>query len=221
MQFQRYAIYFTPQTSALADFGAKWFGWDMANGIRLDPLATDEIIKTPQRYGFHATIKPPFRLAAGHSPQDLERALEQFCDRSFKVSLEGLKLAQLGSFIALVPLGDSHDLNALAADTVEALDVFRAPITEAELVKRRSKGLSVIQDGLLMAWGYPYVMEEFRFHMTLTGRLPKALRSEVIEALEEHLQQVPLRPFTIDALSLVGEDMQGFFHLIHRYALSN
>ena len=35
-------------------------------------------------------------------------------------------------------------------------------------------GLTDRQEALLTQWGYPYVMEEFRFHITLTGALDPA-----------------------------------------------
>ena len=71
--FRRYAIYFAPRPRrALARFGAAWLGWDAEAGADRDgpelaglPRPRAEIVATPRRYGFHATLKAPFRLARG------------------------------------------------------------------------------------------------------------------------------------------------------------
>ena len=132
----------------------------------------------------------------------------------------GLAVRRLGRFLALRPLGDETALNALAAACVEALDPFRAPAGEAELARRRANGLSPAQDANLMRWGYPFVMDQFRFHITLTGRLSDDVLPEVEQALQQALTPLLPRPFTITDLALAGEAEDGQFHLIHRYTLS-
>jgi hypothetical protein len=92
------------------------------------------------------------------------------------VTIPSLEVRRLGGFIAVVPTEPSAALADLAAATVAALDPFRAPPSEAELARRRKARLSDRQEALLMKWGYPYVMEEFRFHLTLTGRLDRRRR---------------------------------------------
>jgi len=227
MDYKRYAIYFTPPPGPFADFGAGWLGWDPATGHRPPapdiaglPAAREDITATPRKYGLHATIKPPFRLADGQSAEALNGALRDLCGQLVTIRLDGLDCAALGRFLALVPCGDTTALDTLAARVVRDLDRFREPPSEAELTRRRSGGLSPSQEGLLIQWGYPYVMDEFRFHITLTGKLPKAQTAAVREILEPHITPLLPRPFTIDALSLMGEDDEGVFHLIHRHALS-
>ncbi len=226
MKFKRYAVYFTPPPGPLADFGAAWLGWDPENGVLPAPVdlhklnaVREEMTATPRKYGFHATLKPPFRLADGYDLPALQAATRRLAQGAQPFLLEGLQPALLGRFLALVPEGETTTLDALAAETVRALDAFRAPLTEAELAKRRANALSPRQVRLLLKWGYPYVMETFRFHMTLTGKLPKAQAAEVLGALAPVLQDVVSRPFPIDALSLMGEDEAGWFHLIERCAL--
>ena len=63
-------------------------------------------------------------------------------------------------------------------------------------------------------------MEAFRFHITLTGPLPRPELEVVTAALRPHLAGVLDTPFAVDALSLAGEDGEGRFHLIHRQALT-
>lgn len=227
MRFGRYGIYFTPPPGGFADAGARWLGWDSTTGenpvppdVRNLPLPWEEITAVPRKYGFHATIKPPFRLAQGTDIDALTSSFVEHCGLHAPVMIEGLSLVTLGRFLALVPIGETRDLAALAAASIRELDRFRAPASQEELAKRRATGLTPVQDAMLRKWGYPYVMEAFRFHMTLTGKLPKAVLPAVTNALETHvLPHVP-RPVCIDALSLMGEDEAGRFHLVHRAALS-
>ena len=227
MEFKRYAIYFTPAPGPLADFGAAWLGWDPVQGIPVaHPKANDlprpvsEITQTPRKYGLHATIKPPFRPAASVTQGALCTALEEFCAAQPVIALDGLGVAQLGRFLALRPAGDETKLNTMAADAVRAFDIFRAPLTEAELTKRRASGLTPAQEALLQTWGYPYVMEEFRFHITLTGKLPKAEGRALAPRLQALLGPLLPQPFLIDGLALMGEDKAGQFHQITRLSFS-
>ena len=226
MPFKRYAIYYTPG-GALSRFGAGWLGWNPLTGedephpdVAGLPAPVAEITETPRKYGIHATIKPPFRLAKGVSEAALRSAAEAFCATQAPVRLQGLEMRQLGRFLALVPEIDSADLDQMAADAVRALDPFRAPLTDEDIAKRRGNGLTEQQDTLLLQWGYPYVMEEFRFHITLTGKLPKVQVGQVAEVLTPIVTPLLPRPFVIDALSLLGEGEDGRFYLIQRYALS-
>jgi hypothetical protein len=55
-----------------------------------------------------------------------------------------------------------------------ALEICRAsalPLTEEELTRRRKAELTPEQDKLLVDWGYPWVLDEFNFHFSLTGSL--------------------------------------------------
>lgn len=224
--FQRYAIYFTPSPDTpLARFGAAWLGWDSASGVReghpqAPGLDVATITATPRKYGFHGTIKPPFVLADGMQPNDLESALRMLCAHAAPVHLEGLELSRLGSFLALTPKGDAHALGALAAKAVEDLDPFRAPPSDDELARRRSRHLSPAQEANLSQWGYPYVRDQFRFHLTLTGRMTPELGDAVIARLQPEFDAMALAPYRIDALTLLGSDADGHFHQLHRVALS-
>ncbi|MEP4507852.1 MAG: DUF1045 domain-containing protein [Paracoccaceae bacterium] len=226
VMFSRYAVYFTPvPSSALAQFGARWLGWDSDAGqapIGLTTPALDvpRITETPRKYGFHGTIKPPFRLASGTNAADLEEKLRAFCTSHTAVHLSGLKLQRLGHFLALVPDGPADDLAQLAAHVVQDFDDFRAEPDDAELAKRRARSLTPMQDAYLRRWGYPYVMDEFRFHMTLSGRLNQDDLEAAESALTPLLQDIPMSPFAIDALTLLGEADNGRFHQLQRFALA-
>ena len=223
----RYAIYFTPPPGPLADFGASWLGWDPAKGQEVRqpeipglPAPVADLTEAPRRYGLHATMTPPFALAPGTGETALADAFAAFCAATAPVTLDGLAVAPMGRFLALLPEGDQRAINALAAAAVRAFDPFRAPLTRAEIARRRGGGLSMAQEARLARWGYPHVMEGFRFHITLTGKRPRAELLRLQAVLVAQLAPVLPRPFAVDALSLVAEDAAGRFHLRHRRPLA-
>ena len=222
MSFVRFAIYYLPPEGALADFGAAWLGWDVSaarTAVSPHVHGLDDVTMTPRRYGFHGTLKPPFRLADGMGVEGLRAAVSEMARDCPPAQCDGLELSRLGRFLALTPVGDASEIARVAATCVSALDTFRAPPGEAELERRRKARLSERQEALLQRWGYPYVMEEFRFHMTLTGRLPQDRIDHWMELATAHLPPLPA-PFVMDEVALVGERQDGRFELIQRYTLT-
>jgi putative phosphonate metabolism protein len=225
--FRRYALYWTPEPGPLAAFGAAWLGWDAETGQAVPhppvaglpgPLAA--LTEAPRRYGLHATIKPPFRLAAGTAAADLDAAAAALCARLAPVEVAGLVLTALGPWLALTPEGDATALGALAAAVVAGLDAFRAPPDAAEIARRNPPALSDRQRALLDRWGYPYVMEEFAFHITLAGPLPPEAQAPLAAAARPCFAPLLPRPFRIDRLALCGEGADGRFRLLRRYPLT-
>lgn len=217
---KRYAIYYAPPPGAFAQAGAAWLGWDAAAGAdapQPDP-ALMAVTVAPRKYGFHGTLKPPFRLAPGQAASDLSAAVADLAQRLAPVTLPGLQLRHLDRFLALTPEGDEAPLRALAAEVVLALERFRAPLNPAEIAKRRPERLSPRQRALLDLYGYPFVMEEFRFHLTLSDRLAEP--QPVAAWAEAHFAPHLPRPFTVDALCLFGEAEDGRFHLLERHPLT-
>lgn len=223
----RFAIYWAPKAGRFADATSAWLGWDAISGRDVPHLAVDglprpasEITASPRTYGFHGTIKPPFRLSEGASAEDLDLALRSLCLAHPPLLPGDLSIARLGGFVALTPRGDEAGLRALAATVVRELDRFRAPATEAEIARRMPDRLTSRQKSNLLRWGYPYVMEDFRFHLTLTGELPLAETVQVERALSPILGPVLPHPFVIDSLCLFGQSKHdGRFRLLHRYPL--
>jgi len=178
----RYALYAAPATSdPLHSFAARWLGHDPDSGESFragvpgfDAAWLDRITAEPRRYGFHATLKPPFRLAEGKDEAGLIRALAAFAGSFPSVLLPRLSVEALGSFLALRPSQPCPGVNRLAADCVRRFDSFRAPASAAELAKRRAIGLTARQEAYLTEWGYPYLFDEFRLHFTLTGKIEDA-----------------------------------------------
>jgi hypothetical protein len=219
----RFALYLVPE-GPLGAFGSEWLAWDMVAGaarpMPVDaPAGWEAITAEPRRYGFHATIKPPFRLAEGRDEKGLIDAVGALCADVTAFEVAGLRLASLDGFMALVPEGETGALDGFAARVVAEVDGFRRPAGAEEIARRRKAGLTARQEDYLLRWGYPYVMEDFRAHFTLTGRLG-AEQDRVTAHLEARLTGVPLRPFRVESLCLVGEQAAGGFRLIHRYALA-
>ena len=226
MTYRRYAIYATPE-GALWDAGSHWLGWDAARGAALPqpeveglPRPLAEITEAPRKYGFHATIKPPFRLAEGVTPEDLAWATEALCLRLSPVVLSGLRLQRIGGFLALVSEAGDEALSDLPRRVVEALDPFRAALTADEIARHDPARLTPRQRDYLATWGNPHVMQEFRFHMTLTSDLPLAESAAVAGVLGPWIAPHLPRPFAVDSLCLFGEAEDGRFHLLQRFALS-
>lgn len=224
--YRRYAIYAAPE-GPLGDWAARWLGWDAVAGAEVDhpPVPglmqpVEMLTATPRKYGFHGTIKPPFRMAEGASVADLHAAAWALCEAGAPVRLAGLRLARLGGFLALVPDGDATALAVLAQRMVEGLDGFRAPPDASEIARRKPEGLTPRQRALMDRWGYPFVAEEFQFHLTLTGELPPEVAASTEAALALELPPLIPAPFVLDSLCLFGEGADGRFRLLHRYALS-
>ncbi|MGK9233462.1 DUF1045 domain-containing protein [Inquilinus limosus] len=227
---RRYAIYFAPPpASALAELGAELLGRDPETGEarpqpRLDGIDPDRfrtITADPRHYGFHATLKAPFALAEDVTGEALHQAVEAFAASRAQATGPALTLASIGGFLALVPSAPAPAVNALADACVEAFDRFRAPLSAAELERRRRSPLTPAQDRHLERWGYPYVFEEFRFHMTLTARLTDAAEHDRVRTvLAERTAPVCRDPLVIDAITVFEQDSRdAAFRITGRYPL--
>ena len=230
---KRYAIYFAPpRGSALWNFGNSWLGRDVETGeelrrpaiIGLEDVDIDELTSSPSLYGFHATIKPPFRLSNPFDLGDLVKSLEEFAAarKSFECSLAGP--SEIGNFIAFALSYTSAEMDSLASEAVEFFDIYRSPLTDEELRKRRSVSLTSRQEENLQNWGYPYVKEDFRFHMTLTNAVKTvALRSRLKEALSDAAQTAGvIGPTEISGLALYEQSGLGMpFKLLRRFPFQN
>ncbi|MGB0684306.1 MAG: DUF1045 domain-containing protein [Magnetovibrionaceae bacterium] len=256
----RYALYFAPAPDSLLwQAGATWLGRNpYPQSVAshqpavpgLSPERFHDLTRAPRRYGFHGTLKAPFRLAQAKDVKNLMAALDSFCSLRHPFVIEDVAPRLISQsttgFLALCPRDYSQPLADLAADCVHAFDVFRDELTEAEIERRLKSGLSDRQRDLLDRWGYPYVMEEFNFHMTLTGPIatgpiatgpiatgPIASGAGASEpaangeaeqlrrAAETHFAKALIPGLRIDAISLFLEEQPGAdFRFIRRYAFA-
>ena len=214
----RYAIYYTPaERDPLTVLATSWLGRSAFTGESTPPRAIGRLpaaevayhTAAARRYGFHGTILAPFTLADGETEHGLRAALDAFCEAQDAFCVPRVVITRLDGFFALVPETPSQALNGLARDVVVAFDRFRAPLSEAERTRRSATHLSPSQLRNLMQWGYPYVFEDFRFHMTLTGRVDEAEAMRVHRAIEEHFGPVLEEPLEVGSLALFLEPEPG------------
>lgn len=210
----RYAIYFVPAADTdLYRFGASVLGYDSYAGRATtlidgaDASSWSGIVRDPSVYGFHATLKPPFHLAGGLREADIVTALADFAASHPAVLVGELAVHELGSFIALTPRTPRPQLDRLAQACVREFDRFRLPMSEQERVRRLAPGLSDRQIENLYRWGYPFVFEDFRFHMTLTGSLPLHKRTKALRFLCDKFEQLPgAASLTVDQIVVARQD---------------
>jgi len=205
----RYALYVIPEDgTALARLGEDW----------LSALPAD-LTAEARVYGFHATLKAPFRLAPGQTEDQLRAACATLASQSAVIDEAPPVLARLHGFYALRPGQDSAAIQALAAEAVRRLDSFRAPLNAGELAKRLAAPLSPRQRDLLEHWGYPYVFDEYRFHMTLTRRLDEAEAPMAEALLRPLVAEAEAEPLRIASICLMRQHDGSVFTLLQRFTL--
>ena len=208
----RYAIYYAAEPgSPLTHFGASLLGYDAYSGEELpfpDGVPQDwrDLTQDPRKYGFHATLKAPMALAPGRTEAQLVGACELFADAARPVPLIRPIVDSISGFIAVVPSEPSADLQELAAEATRAFDFFRAPLTGEDRARRNPDRLTAKQCEYLDRWGYPYVLEQFRFHMTLTTRLSAERRDSVVAMLRDRFAAIDLATLEIDRIALFRQD---------------
>lgn len=222
----RYAIFFAPDPeSALWRFGSACLGYDAATGLAVEhpkvrALDFEALSREPRRYGFHATLKPPFTLAAGVTETDIFAAAERFAAGMPAFILPKLEVAALGRFAALIPAEPPPALQALADASVREFEPFRAPLDEADRARRLEQSLTNRQQDYLDRYGYPFVFEEFRFHMTLTGPIEKSRIATTLRALSA-LHALVDQPVAVDAIAIFRQETrQGRFTILQRVPLA-
>lgn len=176
----RYAIYFSPEdNSELELFGAtvlrrraadasEWENPEIPVEFPSSSCWKKRVIR-PANYGFHATIKAPFALAGNHTAEQLHHDLEAFCRKRQPIPLEGLIPTRTTRYDALALSSQPEALKALAADSVQEFEKYRAPLTEQDIKRRDPSSLSARENRYLTQYGYPYILDDFNFHMTLSG----------------------------------------------------
>ncbi len=197
----RYAVYYAPpQDHALTVLASAWLGYDAwtgANmtrpalaGLDLDAEALSALTGDASHYGFHATLKAPFELAQGRSEADLLAAFADFA-ASQPAFMADLAVMSLSGFVALMLARPDPAMTALHTACVHRFEPFRAALSDADLARRRRAPMTAEQDARLVGYGYPWIFEDFRFHMTLTGRVrDDTARDHIVTALRAYLAPV-------------------------------
>ena len=209
-QYPRYAIYYAPGIdTALHRFGSDVLGYDAHSGASV-PFPADlaaipdwtQQTEAPRKYGFHATLKAPFSLHAAFTEADLLTACMAFADQQRAIPIITPVVDVISGFTAIIPGEPSDKLKALAQDCVEAFDRFRAPMSDDDRARRNPAAMTERQIRQLDRWGYPYVQDDFRFHMTLTGRIARERQTEIITVLRNRFAALHLGHLPIDRIAL-------------------
>ena len=227
---QRYALYYAPRPeAALNAITSQWLGRNPETGqtraVRpvpgLHPERHAEIVAEPSLYGFHGTLKAPMTLADELSEGDFVEAVGRFAAGQRAFAVPAIELAELSGFLALVPATRCAELQDLADRCVVEFDEFRRPADEPELARRRAAGLTPRQEVLLSRWGYPYVLDEWRFHLTLTGRLREASERSTVETiLKQRFAGVLEQPLPVNDLCIFRQPAPGRpFNVLARFRL--
>jgi 2'-5' RNA ligase len=211
----RYAVYFVPAAdSGLYRFGSTVLQYDCYTGTAIFPPAEfrdqpeewRKATEEPRRYGFHATLKAPFYLAPTCGEAQLVSAFQSFAAIGRTIATIQPVVTMLSGFAAIVPEQLNPALSALAADCTTIFDAFRAPMTANERARRLASGLNPSQISNLDRWGYPYLFADFRFHMTLTGKIEVGRREPAVTVLRTLFQRSCAGPITVDQLALAKQD---------------
>lgn len=220
----RYAIYHMPPPDhPLWRSASRWLGRDADSGALFaaepaggfDAARMATLTADPRRYGFHATLKAPFALADGHTESDLVDTFDRFCRDLEPALIDPLVIGRLGPFFALVPGGGTEPVSKLADACVTRFEPFRAALSEADLARRKPDELNAAQRSNLMTWGYPYVFDEFRFHMTLTGAVPVDEQPAMAALLADRFADFHDKPHRVDHVALFCERAPGeAFHVL-------
>ncbi len=209
----RLALYWAPaEDDPLHALGSAWLGRDAATGAAVAQPAVDGVdlaqaTADPRGYGLHATLKPPFRLRHGYAAARTDAAA--LAARIAPFDLPPLAVHDLDGFLALRETAPCPDLHALADACVTALDDHRVPPDAAEIARRRPDRMTAPQRAHLDRWGYPYVFEEWRFHVTLTRRLSSDEKAVLMPAVTTFLGDAPSRPRRVEAISLFVQPAPG------------
>ena len=215
----RYAIYFAPaHRSPWWEFGTQWLGRDECLDLSITQPALAQITPAelfaatvhPRRYGFHATLKAPFALSGSHTLDDLMTRLQALAATLKPVALGPMQAAMMGDFVALVPGAAPDELADLASTCVTVLDDLRGPLSAADLLRRKVEQLDAREQELLAQYGYPYVLERYRLHLTLSGPVAPTMAELILQAAANPVAELNEKaPLVLDRLCLFVEPSPG------------
>jgi putative phosphonate metabolism protein len=209
----RVAVYYAPLADdPLSVAASAWLGRDPASDVPVpqpDVANIAEVTAEPRLYGFHATLKPPMRLAGSCGWDDVVAAATMLAERIAPFDLPALAVQDVFGFLALRETATSASLQALADACVEHLEAFRGQPSEAELARRRRADLSPRQDEMLIRWGYPYVFDTWFFHLTLTRRLSAAEKQVFMPAAEAYFARAIATPRRVKDICLFVQPVPG------------
>ena len=235
-KYSRYAIYYAPpKESSLEEFGRYWFGWDPLNaklinnkrrinylnrfGIK-NLINIDKNVLIAKKYGFHGTLIPPFKLNKNYSTNTLFKKTEEIAKKLKKFKFYKFKLKKINNFYAFVQNKKNNNINKLSNRLVRELFKFRSPLTKKEIDRRNPSKLSKLQLNILYKWGYPYLMSEFNFHMTLASEVTGNKLYLELKKIEKNKEIILNEINNFDKIYIFGENQKGMFENLENFSLS-
>jgi len=235
-KYSRYAIYYAPpKESSLEEFGRYWFGWDPLNaklinnkrrinylnrfGIK-NLINIDKNVLIAKKYGFHGTLIPPFKLNKNYSTNTLFKKTEEIAKKLKKFKFYKFKLKKINNFYAFVQNKKNNNINKLSNRLVRELFKFRSPLTKKEINRRNPSKLSKLQLNILYKWGYPYLMSEFNFHMTLASEVTGNKLYLELKKIERNKEIILNEINNFDKIYIFGENQKGMFENLENFSLS-
>ncbi len=235
-KYSRYAIYYAPpKESILEEFGRYWFGWDPLNaklinnkhrinylnrfGIK-NLINIDKNVLIAKKYGFHGTLIPPFKLNKNYSTNTLFKKTEEIAKKFKKFKFYKFKLKKMNNFYAFVQNKKNNNINKLSNRLVRELFKFRSPLTKKEIDRRNPSKLSKLQLNILYKWGYPYLMSEFNFHMTLASEVTGNKLYLELKKIERNKEIILNEINNFDKIYIFGENQKGMFENLENFSLS-
>ncbi len=235
-KYSRYAIYYAPpKESSLEEFGRYWFGWDPLNaklinnkhrinylnrfGIK-NLINIDKNVLIPKKYGFHGTLIPPFKLNKNYSTNALFKKTEEIAKKFKKFKFYKFKLKKINNFYAFVQNKKNNNINKLSNRLVRELFKFRSPLSKKEIDRRNPSKLSKLQLNILYKWGYPYIMSEFNFHMTLASEVTGNKLYFELKKIEKNKEIILNEINNFDKIYIFGENQKGMFENLENFSLS-
>jgi len=234
-KYSRYAIYYAPpKESSLEEFGRYWFGWDPLNaklinnkrrinylnrfGIK-NLINIDKNVLIAKKYGFHGTLIPPFKLNKNYSTNTLFKKTEEIAKKLKKFKFYKFKLKKINNFYAFVQNKKNNNINKLSNRLVRELFKFRSPLTKKEIDRRNPSKLSKLQLNILYKWGYPYLMSEFNFHMTLASEVTGNKLYLELKKIERNKEIILNEINNFDKIYIFGENQKGMFENLENFSL--
>ena len=234
--YKRVAIYFLPKkNSSLENFGKNLLGRDINKKKKISLTRRqkyfinrgftyfDELkdyCEEPAKYGFHATLKAPFRLKRNVKTKNFYDVISHIAAQHSRFKIKGLKIVYSKKFTFITSRKPNKLLINLENDLVKHLDTFRAELNKTEIKKRIPDSLTFKQNKYLKEWGYPFVLDQFKFHMTLMNQNNNKLSNKQKLELEKLIYKISNNLLEFNEISLLGENKNGYFEEIKRFKLN-
>ena len=234
--YKRVAIYFLPKkNSSLENFGKNLLGRDINKKKKISLTRRqkyfinrgftyfDELkdyCEEPAKYGFHATLKAPFRLKRNVKTKNFYDVISHIAAQHSRFKIKGLKIVYSKKFTFITSRKPNKLLINLENDLVKHLDTFRAELNKTEIKKRIPDSLTFKQNKYLKEWGYPFVFDQFKFHMTLMNQNNNKLSNKQKLELEKLIYKISNNVIEFNEISLLGENKNGYFEEIKRFKLN-